>query len=313
MRSVGPRSSPRPLARHLRLPLRLADFSKRGFSLDHPAARRVLETHARAFLTGFNVVAGTRDPHRALAGIPGEERGFAYEGAGMRAALTDLATGGRARAFERLLAGPGQGYVHLVHVGYGWGLVPARLPLPVLIPRTPLLRWLALDGAGFAEVYFGGVAALRRRCARAATPRWEARLAGCGRALWFLASADVDGVAGLIRSVPLRARSPLWAGVGLAAAYAGCVDEQVIDRLVTVCEDDVPQLKQGALFAIAARVRSGIVPAHTELACRRLFSVSPREAASWTDTAAAELTGSSELAAYMEWKSRLRTALVRLS
>lgn len=294
------------MARSLRFPLGMADFARRGFRLDRPAARAILETHARSFLTGFNVVAGQRDPHAALAEIPDEERGFAYEGAAMRAGLTDLATAGRARAFARLLGGPGQGYVHLCHVGYGWGLVPTRLPLPVLVPRTPLLRWLALDGAGFAEVYFGGIRALARRCRRARTPKWAAWLAGCGRGLWFAESADVPGIARTIDSLPLEARSHLWAGVGLAACYAGCIDEKAVDELVAASGADEPYLCQGALFAIAARVRARIVPEHTELACRRLFAVTPQEAARWTDLAATDLAERSSLAAYLEWKSRLR-------
>lgn len=294
------------LGRYLRLPLGMADFARRGFRLDQPAARAVLEGHARSFLTGFNVVAGHRDPHGVLAEVPDEERGFAYEGAGMRAALTDLATAGRAGALRRLLAGPGQGYVHLVHVGYGWGLVPTRLPLPILVPKTPLLRWLALDGAGFAKVYFGGSAALRGLTRTPPAPRRAAELAGCGRALWFVESADVAGVAGVIEATARHARPHLWAGVGLAACYAGCVDESTVDDLVAASGADEAHLRQGALFAIAARYRARIVPEHTEMACGRLFGVGPQVASDWTDDAANGLADATDLAAYLEWKSRLR-------
>jgi hypothetical protein len=290
----------------------MADFSRRGFRLDRPESRAALELHARSFLTGFNTVAGWRDPHAALAEVPAEERGFAYEGAGMRAAWNDLAAG-RGHALRKLLDGPGLGFVHLIHVGYGWGLVPSRFPVPVLVPRTPLLRWLALDGAGFAEVYFGGTSALRRRSARTPSPKWAARLAGCGRALWFVESADVTGVAKVINSLPRHAKSHLWAGVGLAACYAGCVDETKISELLDASGADEPYLRQGALFAIAARFRARIVPAHTELACRRLFAVPPQEAAAWTDAAAKGLAGRADLAAYLEWKSRLRKVAVAYS
>ncbi|HEV8558225.1 MAG TPA: DUF1702 family protein [Actinophytocola sp.] len=296
-----------------RLPLGMADFAKRGFRLDRPDERAVLERHARSFLAGFNEVTGWRNTHGVLGQIPDEERGFAYEGAGMRAALHDLVAPARAAVLPRLLAGPGQRYVHLIHVGYGWGLVPTRLPVPVRLPATPLLRWLALDGAGFAEVFFGGLPALRRRCGRPATPRQAVRIAGCGRALWFLQCADVAGVAGIIDTVPAEAKPQLWAGAGLAACYAGGIDRAKIDELVAASGKHEPHLRQGALFAITARARSGVVPAHTEMACRQLFSVGPDVAEGWTDDAARGLAGSAELSSYMEWKSRLRIAVAHRS
>ncbi|MGW3960858.1 DUF1702 family protein [Amycolatopsis sp. NPDC005003] len=289
------------------LPLGLADFSKRGFRLDRPDARQFLERHARSFLHGFNIVAGQVDPHSVLATVADEERGFAYEGAAMRAGLVDLFTAGRRRALATLLAGPGQRYVHLIHVGHGWGLVPTRVPAPVLVPPTPLLRWLALDGAGFAETFFGGHRALRARCRRFPTPRWEARVAGCGRALWFLEAGNVPTIGQVIESVTPAARAHLWAGVGLAACYAGRSEGvSAVEELVLAARPAGAYLLQGALFAIAARVRAGIVPVHTELACRDLFAVGCEEASSWTDRAADGLGESMEPAAFLEWKARLR-------
>ena len=291
----------------LRLPLALADFSRRGFRVDRPAARVELEGHARSFLEGFNAaVTHWRDPHAALAEFPPFERGFAYEGAAMHAALRDLATCGQARALQKLLTAQGDDYIHLIHVGYGWALAPLRIPLLIYKPPTPLLRWLALDGAGFAETYFGGIAALRRRCRRTPTETWQARVAGSGRALWFAESADVAGVAATIDSVPPSARPHLWSGIGLACCYAGCADEAKLTELVAASGQHWPHFAQGATFAIAARSRADVVPRHTERACRFLFSVEPRVVADWTDEAAQGLTDSSKVSAYIEWKARLR-------
>jgi enediyne biosynthesis protein E3 len=291
----------------LRLPMALADFSRRGFRVDCPAARMKLEDHARSFLEGFNAaVTRWRDPHDALAEFPPYERGFAYEGAAMHAALRDLGTCGQAHALEKLLRGRGDDYIHLIHVGYGWALGPLRVPTPVKKPPTPLLRWLALDGAGFAETYFGGLAALRRRCRRDPTEAWQVRVAGSGRALWFAESADVSGVAATIESVPPSARPHLWSGIGLACCYAGCADEANLRELVDASGRLWPDFAQGAMFAIAARSRANIVPPHTERACRFLFSVDPQVVADWTDEAALGLTESSQVGAYIEWKARLR-------
>ncbi len=252
-----------------------------------------------------------RDPHPALASIAAYERGFAYEGAAMHAAIRDVLTAGRAAALARLLDGVGDGYVHLIHVGYGWAFTPTRLPLPTPRPATPLLRWLALDGAGFAETFFGGRRSMYRRCRGRATGAWQARVAGCGRALWFLESADVGGVTDAIGRAAESARPWLWSGIGLAACYAGGADEAEVDDLVSASAEYWPHVAQGALFAVAARCRAGIVPPHTERVCRQLFEVAPAEAAEWTDQAARGLTESADVSAYVEWRSRLRAKITR--
>lgn len=293
-------------ARLLRLPLGVADFARRGFRLDRPHDRAVLETHARSFLTGFNLAARHwRDPHPVLRTVPAPERGFAYEGAGMYAALRGLLRPGESVAFRRLCAGPGDKYIHLIHVGYGWA--GGMVPLPIeTVPSTPLLRWLALDGAGFAQVYFGGLRGLRRLCHREPSDRGDAALAGAGRALWFVESASPEGIAAVIGEAPDPAQGELWAGVGLASCYAGCADAEALDRLAEASGEHWPSFGQGAVFACAARARAGGVPPHTEQACAQLFGIDSTEAEQWTDIAAAGLTESANVAAYTEWRSRLR-------
>ncbi|WP_328612022.1 DUF1702 family protein [Amycolatopsis sp. NBC_00345] len=296
-----------------RLPMSMADFGRRGFRLDRPDARKVLELHARTFLGGFNLaVRNWRDPHPALAAVSAEERGFAYEAAGMFAAIRDFGRRRSGGALDILLDGPGAGYVHLVHVGYGWGSALFGAPLPVRLPRTPLLRWLALDGAGFSRAFFGGLPTLRKMAARRMNPVRESTLAGCGRALWFAESADPAGVAGVIGSAAAPARPHLWAGVGLASCYAGCADDRAFDALITASGAHSAYFAQGAMFAIAARTRSGVVPRFTEVACRYLFTADPDTVASWTETAAEGLTGAIDVSAYLEWKSRLRARAGRL-
>ncbi len=293
----------------------MADSARRGFRLDRPAARVVLEAHARSFLTGFNLaLAHPREVDDALATVPEAERGFAYEGAGMRARLVDIATLGRARALRRLLDGPGGGYVHLVHVGAGWGLTPTRIPIRVRLPRTPLLRWLALDGAGFGETYFGGVRALCRNTRRNTgyppssfdEQRWQTKISGCGRALWFVESAATDGITALIAGQPSHARPWLWSGVGLAAGYAGATTADELRRLADRAGDAFAFFAQGVVFAAAARMISAVVPPHTELACRTVLGIDPDVAQHWSDTAAQGLTDSWEVTAYAEWRARVR-------
>ncbi|GAA5127445.1 DUF1702 family protein [Haloechinothrix salitolerans] len=288
----------------------MADFSRRGFRTDRPDARAILEGHARSFLTGFNLaVAHWRDPHPALATIAEEERGFAYEGAAMFARLIDITTLGRSRALARLLAGHGQCYVHLIHVGAGWPFGLLRLRLPVAVPATPLVRWLALDGAGFAEAFFGGWQVVVRRCVAGPDERAEARYGGYGRALWFIEAGDVDGIARRVAALPTRARAPVWSGVGLACAYAGATDDVGRRRLSQASGDYRQHFAQGLVFAAGARARAAIIPTHTERACRQLLQVDATEAASLSDVTARGLTSRGDIAAYLNWRTRIRESL----
>ncbi|WP_051385355.1 DUF1702 family protein [Actinokineospora inagensis] len=291
-----------------RLPMGLADFGRRGFRLDRPDVRAHLERHARSFLTGYNLAAAHWPRVRAaVERLAAEERGFAHEGAGMYAGQRDAFTGGRSRAVARLLEESGQDYPHLIEVGAGWALAVTRLPFPVRLTGTPLLRWLALDGAGFAEVFFGGRRVLRRRAERAGTdPRRIARLGGAGRALWFVTAGDPDDIRTTIDEVPATARPGLWSGVGLATAYAGGVPATDLDTLRSHAREHVGHLVQGVVFAATARARSGIVPEHTRLACDRIAGTTPDTATGWADRAAAELADRTDIAAYLTWKQRVR-------
>jgi enediyne biosynthesis protein E3 len=286
----------------------MADFGARGFRTDRPAARAVLEEHARNFLRGFNLAAARwAPPHEELhERIPDEERGFAYEGAGMFAGILDLFTLGRARAVRGLLAGPGDGYVHLINVGAGWLFTPARVNAVPRLPDGLMLRWLALDGSGFGQVYFGGHPALRRLAAARRGPRWESRLAGTGRALWFVESGHPDGIAETIGGLTAAAQPHVWAGVGLAVTYAGAAEDSALDRLATLAAPHYDHFAQGVLFGAAARRRSGIVPPHTHRAATRFLDIPVDEAARWCESTAADLHASTELDAYLQWKTRLR-------
>lgn len=294
------------------LPLTLADFDRRGFPTGGSPARPLLEGHARAFLDGFNrAAANWPTPHACLTEAPADSRGFAYEGAGMYAGLRDWLTGGRSGAVHALLAGPGDRYTHLVHVGAGWAATPMRLPHRTPLPDTPLLRWLALDGAGFGRAFFGG----RQRVIRDAQSvpadgrrrlRWAAALAGSGRALWFIHVADVEAIRHTIEPLPAAARTELWAGVGLAMTYAGGVETAEMKGAVAAAGPDRASLGQGVVFGTAARARAGAVPPHTAAACQTVLQIDDETAAAWATEAATPLGGQRGVEAYEAWRQALR-------
>ncbi|GAA1239326.1 DUF1702 family protein [Prauserella halophila] len=270
-------------------------------------ARALLEGHARSFLDGFNIAAADwRSVHEGLREVSSDERGFAYEGAAMYAAIRDAATMGRAQAVSLLSSGPGDGYVHLIRVGTGWPYALVSRPPVAPVGSTPLLRWLGLDGGGFALAFFGGKARLRRFCSRTPTPAWAEKVAGCGRALWFIESAGVPAVCATIGAAPAAARPHLWSGVGLASCYAGGVEADGFAELAAACGDYWPHLAQGSIFGVAARVRSGVVPRYTSVGSRAVLDRDPATVANWSEQALAGIESRGDLAAYGEWKSRLR-------
>ncbi|GLW86350.1 DUF1702 family protein [Actinokineospora globicatena] len=294
-----------------RLPLAMADFARRGFRVDRPQPREHLERHARSFLTGYNLAAAHwRSVRAAVDTLPAEERGFAHEGAAMYAGQRDVFT--RGRSVAALLAESGADYPHMIHVGAGWALAVSRLPFPVRLTDTPLLRWLALDGAGFAEVFFGGRRALRRRTERAgADPLRLIRLAGSGRALWFMTAGDPEDIREFVAEAPAPTRPALWSGVGLASAYAGGVPPRELDALREYAGAHAGHLAQGVVFAATARTRSGIVPEHTALACERIAGTTPEIATGWSEEAAADLGERADVTAFLRWREGIRTLSAR--
>lgn len=297
------------------LSLHMANFARRGFRTDRPDARRQLEAVAVSFLTGYNLAGRARNLaalHELLAAIAEPQRGFAYEGAGMQLAIGDLLRFGRPHRLEQLATGPGAGFSHLVHVGAGWPLAPTRLARCPRLPATALLRWLALDGAGFGAAFFGGEPALRRICRDTGGPKQQARIAGVGRALWFQQAADVPGIGRVIAEQPAAAAPDLWAGVGLACGYAGATDSAGRQELIEHSGRYLANVRQGVLFATAARARSGWVPEHTTAACRELLGLPVERAVRWTDEESADLGDRLDVQAYQLWRHRL-TVRARLN
>lgn len=286
----------------------MANFQHRGFRTDRPAARECLEEAATSFLKGYNLAGrarNLRELHELLAEVPEAQRGFSYEGAGMHTAIEDLLRFGRSGRTEGLASGPGYGYRHLVHVGAGWPLTPVSSARCLRLPRTPLLRWLALDGAGFGAAFFGGERALHRICRHPGDPRQRARIAGAGRALWFQQAADVEAIQRVIGAQPPAAAADLWAGVGLACGYAGATDAAGRQALGQASGRFLSNVRQGVLFAATARLRSGFVPEHTALACRELVGLPVEQAARWTEQESADLFERCDVEAYQLWRDRL--------
>lgn len=277
--------------------------------------RERIEQVAATFAAGYHAGLEARevsDVAPALAVIPLERRGFAFEGAAMALALLDrLSPWHRPSRIARFLRGAGEAHVYMVYVGVGWAL--ARLPTNhagVLARSDPLLRWLILDGWGFHEGFF-------RTREYAAGGEGPARLhgyerrafdQGLGRSLWFSDGGDVARLPQTIGGFAPHRRADLWSGVGLACAYAGILEDAIrAGELRDAAGPHAPALAQGAAFAAKARLLAGNPAPHTELTCQVLCGSGAAEAARETDQALENLPADGPDPAYETWRQRVQS------
>lgn len=284
-------------------------MERRGFRCRDPRAVERLERIGTEFLAGYHAALEEASADalatRLTSIVEADYRGFAFEGAAMALTLLDRLHLARHR-FDEFLHGPGEAHVYMLHVGAGWAL--ARLPWlrrdPLSATRRsdPLLRWLALDGYGFHEGYFHW-------------PRISPRLTGyaqrafdqgLGRSLWFVESMDPAHIAATIDSFPPARRPDLWAGVGLACAYAGGASFESACRLRDAAAGEWTHLAQGAAFAAEARRRAGNPTEEGDTACRGLCGMPAAKAAAIAREEMAGLPGDGKTPAYEIWRGRIR-------
>jgi hypothetical protein len=297
----------------------------RGFEAKNPAARELLETIGRTFLTGYGYAAEARTPAAAeepLESVPTRFRGFAYEGAAMGFAVRDGLPFGSSRNVERFLAGRGADHIYMAYVGIGWAM--ARLPKfrwPAGSTLDPLLRWLVLDGYGFHQAYFHTQRYVHEHYQDldfgwpADGERWYANQAidqGIGRALWFVAGTDPARAAELIGGFAEQRRSDLYSGAGLAATYAGGAEESELQLFWELAGQYRPQVAQGSAFAAEARIRAGLLVPHTGIATRVFCGLPPERAAQISEDVRPDGPVTGDTPGYELWRQRIANEFVSI-
>jgi hypothetical protein len=297
----------------------------RGFHKKDAESQELLETVGKSFLTGYGHAAEARTPAEAaehLEKLPERFRGFAYEGAAMGFAVRDGLPLGRSRNVAEFLAGPGRHQVYISYCGIGWAM--ARLPKfrwPDSGQLDPLLRWLVLDGYGFHQAYFHTERYVHQHFQDPRFP-WPAEgpaaYAGCaidqgiGRALWFVGCTDVGQVTTMIGKFPESRHADLYAGVGLAATYAGGAGEDELNELRERAGTHRPQLAQGSAFAAEARISAGLLVPHTEAATQTLCGTTAEKAARITQDVRDDAPDDGPVPAYEAWRQRVADELVSI-
>jgi hypothetical protein len=298
-------------------------FARRGFPplpAGSPAAR--LQDVPRAVVCGFEWAMeerGVQDIAHRLELLDPEQRGFGYEGATMALTVLDV-MGRRGHRTRRLLDGPGRPHILLAYIGIGFAM--ARLPrvlwgkvLPDLTdqPFHPVMSWLAVDGYGFDLAYFHTRRWVDEQRVPASHP-WQgapdyfprAVDQGIGRALWFIHGARPERVDAAIRAFAGHRQADLWSGAGLASAFAGGCGADTFAELRRLAGRHVPDLAQGAVFAVRARDLAGFVPEHTAVATRALTGLSVEAAVALADDSAQPEGGPGPVPAYEHWRRAIR-------
>lgn len=285
---------------------------RRGFLIHDTRRRRRIESIGANFVKGYHAALLFADDatalEAALAEPDLEQAGFVYEGAAMALTLLDLVTPWNRERFSTFARGTGNKHLYMLHVGAGWAM--ARLPggLRMFSRLDPMLRWLAIDGYGFHEGYFHSRQSVTHRRLPRRFKGYFCRAfdQGLGRSLLFVRGADPVAIAESVAGFPDNRQCDLWAGVGLAAAYAGGLHRTDLTLLRDRAGEHSRELAQGAAFAAKARQRAGNTAVHTELACNVFCECSALQAARVTDDALASIDDDAGPQQFEAWRTRIR-------
>jgi hypothetical protein len=282
-------------ARLLSIPHREVTFAHRRFRPCEPSVQQRIEAYFGSFLDGYHLALASTSPIELGTQLDNhvepELRGFAYEGAGMYLALLDGLTPWRRDRLRCFTAGPANRYAMITIIGAG--LAYARLPWMRWSGRMMShhldleVGWLAVDGFGFHEGFFDHVRAIDHARQPERLDGYAGRCFdhGLGRSIWFVEGASPERIARAIGRFPTSRQPDLWAGVGLACAYAGGVYANldlyadVLDALAQFARHFVAHLRVGIIFAAVARYEASAHSPWTALACERLLGYTLKDAA----------------------------------
>jgi hypothetical protein len=269
---------------------RAVSFAERGFDCADATVRASLEQVLRVFVAGYNVALRGRDYTLVSEQLANEfdphHVGFAFEGAGMCYALFDLLTPwtrSRLRAFTDAAAQK-HDYIATVGAGFAVARIPwgRRLLDRYLQSLEPAVAWCVIDGYGFHQgIFHREWFTVECREPPAALPPYAQKLfdAGVGRSFWWTQGASPTGIRRAIDRFPEVRRAEMWCGIGVAASYAGGVEERVLWELLEQSGAWSGDFLSG--FFLSARMRQkGENPSPwTDRACTALLKMTTEEAA----------------------------------
>ena len=252
----------------MRVSLKNVEMEVRGFDCPDPTLKKHLETVGRSFLKGYHDVLNGQEENYNQTLDP-MYCGFAFEGAGMASLLLDAFTGQGIRSAQALLKKYPE-HKYIIHVGIGWAL--ARIPWANVEKQAnrfdPLLKDLILDGYGFHQAYFKTKQAVyQAKLPKGFSPEGlHVYHQGIGRACWFVFGGQPKKIFSAFQKFAPQYQGDLWAGIGLAMAYAGGVSAEVLMELQDLAKAFEAELAQGITFAAKTRLLANNMMPHTILA-----------------------------------------------
>jgi hypothetical protein len=285
---------------------------KRRFNCLDVKVLQHLEKIGLSFLSGYNnylIDSSDNFFFKNLENVEIEYWGFAYEGLGMGMELLDNLPFNNKNRLKSFIQSYNDSHIYTMHVGAGWAL--ARLPIRIekaIQKFDNLLRWLVLDGYGFHQAYFH----TKKYVDKKQVPKHLSEFAlhvfyqGVGRCLWFIEGTQPDKITLRIEAFSSDFHKDLWAGVGLACAYAGGLQEKGLNNLLFLSDCYNLHLAQGVCFGAKARLHSGIAINDTELCTKIICGLSAKSCAEIADKALPDTKLMSSEQAYDAWRSNIR-------
>ena len=250
-----------------------------------------------SFIGGYNLALDIPDEvslSNALhAGFDSHQVGFAFEGLGLYFAILDLLVPGRSNRLANFLKGTGAKHDYIVAVGAGFAI--ARVPWGVRVLNRylktldPFIAWCVPCGYGFHQGFFHHRQYVdgAKEPPKSLSPLGRQLFdSGLGRSMWWVKSGSPAGIAEAIGRFPENRRAELWAGIGIAACYAGGVDATLLIKLHDLAGDYESDFLSGLPFAARLRQKAGNYSETTEMACRILLGRGTDETADLAEQAA---------------------------
>jgi hypothetical protein len=200
-----------------------------------------------------------------------EFRSIGYESASMSIALEDLKQGEQLSNWLHFLNEVASAHATQVHVGLGWAIAQAlKNPINYFPELNPMMRYRVFDGYG----YYEGIFRRRRSIINhiklqvADTIASAAIDQGIGRSIWYLNKGIIDDAKIMIEGFAVERQKDLWRGLGIAIAYVGGCNEELLKEIFSKSDSYKTQLATGAVMALVSRDSAKYISTDAELACK---------------------------------------------
>ncbi len=210
-----------------------------------------------------------------------EFRSIAYESVSMGIALNDLSKGDSLTSWLEFTNVYAQDHLALVHAGLGWAIAQNGRPALALLEQIdPIMRSRVIDGIG----YYNGIFRQRQSIKLLVIPaEYQNKLSGAfdrgiGRSIWYICKGDIENVHRMIQGFPADRHTQLWRGLGVATAFVGGCNEEVLKSLFSASGEHQAQLATGAILATKNRMQANALTKDIELTCKTWCNLTADEA-----------------------------------